>query len=224
MYIDCFSGVAGDMLLAALIDAGVSLMNLERELQRLKDIAEEWRIELSSVLRSQGQISAKYVKVWSKYGEKSVYPPCATPVSAECESSDAGEHSHDGQKNEPEQQLSDTDRHHDHRHDHHHQHHSIDHTHEHGGSYFHSHPILGPTRGLNEITSMILQSQLSDWVKAVSIAAFYELAVAEAKVHGSTVDQVHFHEVGAVSLHIPPRTKHRELHSIDLTVLFSLLD
>ena len=39
---------------------------------------------------------------------------------------------------------------------------------------------------------------LSDWVHAKAVAVFSALAEAEAKVHGSTVEEVHFHEVGAV--------------------------
>jgi hypothetical protein len=45
---------------------------------------------------------------------------------------------------------------------------------------------------------MIQASGLSERVKANSIDMFYEIAVAEAKVHGKTVEEVHFHEVGAV--------------------------
>lgn len=45
---------------------------------------------------------------------------------------------------------------------------------------------------------MIAASDLSDPVKKISTDIFYEVALAEAKVHGKTVDEVHFHEVGAV--------------------------
>lgn len=53
-------------------------------------------------------------------------------------------------------------------------------------------------RGLNEILRIIENSTLNDWVKASASAIFKRLAEAEAKVHGSTPDEVHFHEVGAV--------------------------
>ena len=42
-YIDAFSGVAGDMLLAAVLDAGCPLEELERGLQSLEAIAGEWQ-------------------------------------------------------------------------------------------------------------------------------------------------------------------------------------
>lgn len=48
-----------------------------------------------------------------------------------------------------------------------------------------------------EIVSAIEESGLESPVKATALAAFEALAVAEAKIHGSTVEEVHFHEVGA---------------------------
>jgi uncharacterized protein (TIGR00299 family) protein len=55
-----------------------------------------------------------------------------------------------------------------------------------------------PARTFVEIRSLIEQSALSDGVKARSLQVFEKLAVAEARVHGSSIDHVHFHEVGAV--------------------------
>jgi pyridinium-3,5-bisthiocarboxylic acid mononucleotide nickel chelatase len=55
-----------------------------------------------------------------------------------------------------------------------------------------------PARHLSDIRSIIESSSLSDKVKQKSLAIFERLAVAEAKVHNTTIDKVHFHEVGAV--------------------------
>ncbi len=55
-----------------------------------------------------------------------------------------------------------------------------------------------PARTFVEIRSLIEQSALSDGVKAGSLQVFEKLAAAEARVHGSSIDHVHFHEVGAV--------------------------
>ncbi len=74
-YIDCFSGVAGDMLLAALIDAGVSTELLIQKLKSLTEISDEWQLISSRVLKSHGRISGRYVKVDSIYGDKTVLPP-----------------------------------------------------------------------------------------------------------------------------------------------------
>lgn len=55
-----------------------------------------------------------------------------------------------------------------------------------------------PHRHLQDIRTLINGSRLSDRTKAMSIAVFEKLAEAEARVHGTTKDEVHFHEVGAM--------------------------
>ena len=55
-----------------------------------------------------------------------------------------------------------------------------------------------PHRRLPDIKKIILESSLPDKVKGDSLRAFEKLAAAEAQVHGSSPDEVHFHEVGAV--------------------------
>jgi len=83
---------------------------------------------------------------------------------------------------------------HDHSHDHGHEH-TEKHDHVHAQSHGHHHHH---DRNYKIIREMIESSDLSDRVKKLSIDMFYEIAVAEAKVHGKSVDEVHFHEVGAV--------------------------
>src|SRR4051794_32624031 len=53
-------------------------------------------------------------------------------------------------------------------------------------------------RHLADISGLIEMSDLPGGVKERAIAVFTRLADAEAKVHGTTRDQIHFHEVGAV--------------------------
>ena len=55
-----------------------------------------------------------------------------------------------------------------------------------------------PHRRLPGIRTLITHSALSSRVKATSLKVFQRLAEAEAQVHGTTPNQVHFHEVGAV--------------------------
>lgn len=74
---------------------------------------------------------------------------------------------------------------------HEHHHHEHEH-HEHAHEHEHHH------RRLSDIESMIFSSELSERVKRESIRAFSILAEAEAHVHGTTPDKIHFHEVGAV--------------------------
>lgn len=53
-------------------------------------------------------------------------------------------------------------------------------------------------RHLHHITEMIDQSVLTERQQQLAKDIFSKLATAEAKVHGSTIEKVHFHEVGAV--------------------------
>src|SRR5260370_37789064 len=55
-----------------------------------------------------------------------------------------------------------------------------------------------PQRHFGEIRAMIISSALAETVKRPAIAIFEVLAEAEAKIHNTTPDHVHFHEVGAV--------------------------
>ncbi len=67
------------------------------------------------------------------------------------------------------------------------------------GTHFHvRHGEEQPHRHLSDVRRIIEAGQLPDRVVARSIDAFTRLAEAEAGVHGSDVEQVHFHEVGAV--------------------------
>ncbi|MCY6355032.1 nickel pincer cofactor biosynthesis protein LarC [Clostridium sp. ZS2-4] len=87
-------------------------------------------------------------------------------------------------------------------HDHHDYIHGHDHQHSHGDSHEHyqhchehNHHIH---RNLNDIEDIINSSSLSDNVKKLSLNMFMKVAHAESKVHGKSLYQVHFHEVGAV--------------------------
>ncbi len=55
-----------------------------------------------------------------------------------------------------------------------------------------------PARHLRDVRRLIAESTLSEKVKKTSIAVFERLAWAEAHIHGVLVDEIHFHELGAV--------------------------
>lgn len=77
--------------------------------------------------------------------------------------------------------------HHDHHgHDHHH------HGHPHGETTEHHH------RNLYDIEKIIDDSTLQEEVKTLSKAMFMKVAKAEAKIHGTSLEGIHFHEVGAL--------------------------
>lgn len=53
-------------------------------------------------------------------------------------------------------------------------------------------------RNLKDIAAIINGSSLNDRVKKTSMDMFMRIAQAEANVHGESIDEVHFHEVGAI--------------------------
>jgi len=85
---------------------------------------------------------------------------------------------------------------HEHEHDHDHNHHHGDKTGKH--QHHHSHDDHHGHRNLKDIETIIDSSALAEKVKTVSKSIFSKLAYAEAKIHGKPVDEIHFHEVGAV--------------------------
>jgi uncharacterized protein (TIGR00299 family) protein len=72
------------------------------------------------------------------------------------------------------------------------------HDHGHAHDHAHGHEQRGEHRGLRDILALIEGSGLEEAVKARASALFRRLAEAEASVHGTTAEEVHFHEVGAV--------------------------
>jgi uncharacterized protein (TIGR00299 family) protein len=168
-YLECFSGVSGDMFLGALIDAGVSPRRLEDAVAALGVGA---RLEISRVVRSG--ISATKVDVWVD-GEKDLpreeYWAKQDVALGPATKKPKHEHGH----------------HHDHEHDHEHSRAEAPapHSHEHG-------------RGLSEIREIIGKANISDSARKTAISIFEALGTAEAKVHGTSIEKVHFHEVGAV--------------------------
>ncbi len=86
---------------------------------------------------------------------------------------------------------------HDHPHDHHHDHdhcHEDEHTHTHSAHDHHAHSH----RGMKEILEILEKADLTDRARATAVNIFTILGKAEAKAHGTTLEEVHFHEVGAV--------------------------
>lgn len=97
---------------------------------------------------------------------------------------------------------------HEHSHDHHHSHdrehsHAHSHAHSHEHQHSHEHGSFGHShdhgeRHLSEILSIIESSAISNNAKKLASEIFERLGRAEARVHGTTVEDIHFHEVGAV--------------------------
>lgn len=100
--------------------------------------------------------------------------------------------------------------HHEKGHHHEEDHHAHDHSHPHGHHHEHPHghhephghkcrqPHHHEHRNLHDIKNLIEASILAEAVKQKSLQIFSRLAEAEAQVHRTSIDQIHFHEVGAM--------------------------
>ncbi|TVY09417.1 LarC family nickel insertion protein [Paenibacillus cremeus] len=123
LYLDCFSGISGDMTLAALVDAGADRTYIEDELSKIR--IEPFSLEWKRV--NKRGISSMKMDV--------VLDPNSPPK--------------------------------------HHRHYS-------------------------EIVELIHHAGFNERVVKLSLAIFEKIAVAEAKIHNTPIDRVHFHEVGAI--------------------------
>jgi len=172
------------MFLGALIDAGVSATLLEKTVSELNLGA---RLEISRVIRSG--ISATKVDVWVD-GEKDV--PREEYWAREEKHSHETSHAHA----------------HDHEHSHEHAH--VGHSHSSHGESSRTEPALSLPkavsaphehshgRGLTEIRGIISLASISASAQRTAIAIFEALGAAEAKIHSTPIESIHFHEVGAV--------------------------
>ncbi len=176
LYLDCHMGVAGDMLMAALLE-------LLPEGERAAFIA--WLNGLgipgvhAEMLRSaKCGVMGTHVTVTvhgedeedfhhhDRHGEEPMRGPHGHCHDAPAEAPDAPGHHH-----------------------HHHGEHDHDHAHDHGG-YHHA--------SLGEITAIINGLDVPQGVKERAARVYTEIAKAESAVHGREVGEVHFHEVGAM--------------------------
>ncbi|ETW08503.1 hypothetical protein H310_01068 [Aphanomyces invadans] len=194
-YFDCSAGAAGDMILASLIDAGAPLDAIKAGLLTIPAIRGEWDILTERVWRGTGLIAATKIHVSSIYDHESLPAPQhgeAAANDAPHEQSKQVFQDHDDQIHQ--RHHHDHDHHHGHSHDHSHHHDLENHSHgpNHDGHVDHEH------RNYRTIAAMIDASEMSPWVKENSKRVFHCLGEAEASVHGTTMDKVHFHEVGAI--------------------------
>lgn len=168
LFLDCFSGISGDMTVGALCDLGVQPSAFEWELSKV-DIGD---FHLHFERASRRHIAG--VKFGVHSGAVHTHDQ-DEPVD---EHGQTHVHAHD--------HGPDCDHDHGHgAHDHHHHHDHGDDEHEHGRSYA-------------EIRALIAASDLSDFVKKHALGIFRRIAEAEAKIHNAPVESVGFHEVGAL--------------------------
>ncbi|MCC6176021.1 MAG: nickel pincer cofactor biosynthesis protein LarC [Chloroflexi bacterium] len=121
LYVDCFSGISGDMLLGALLDAGLSLDTLRAELGKVP-------------------VGGYRLEAWQNVSHGIAGTRLDVLVDEQAQ----------------------------------------------------------PERRLADIQALLDASGLDPWVRSTAAAIFGRLASAEAKIHATSVEAVHFHEVGAV--------------------------
>ena len=149
LYLECYSGISGDMTVAALLDLGADREVLKESLKSLP--VGGFRTEITRV-------------------KKSGLDACDFSVILEQDNHDHDmEYLHGSEKSYT---------------GHHEYTHSYEHPHEH--------------RGMKEITEIIQKSEMTVRAKKMAMRVFDILAQAESKAHGVPVEEVHFHEVGAV--------------------------
>ncbi|MGI5868969.1 MAG: nickel pincer cofactor biosynthesis protein LarC [Kiritimatiellia bacterium] len=89
---------------------------------------------------------------------------------------------------------------HDHAHEHGHEHeheHEHEHAHDHGHHHHHHHHAH-EHRNLADVSAVIDRGDMSEAARALAKRIFQIIAEAEAQAHGKPIDEVHFHEVGAI--------------------------
>ncbi len=172
--LECEAGVAGDMLVAALLDLGGDEKKLLDALKSLP--VDGYEIKISRVKKA-GIDAMDFDVVLDEEHQNHDH---------DMEYLHGGEHHHE---------------HHGHGHDHHHgdSHHGQDHHH---GDSHHGHEHHGHGehvhRHLSDIYQIFDASSLSKKAKALAKRMFEIVAESEAKAHAMPVEEVHFHEVGAV--------------------------
>lgn len=175
-YLDCFAGISGDMFLGALIDVGVPLAVLEEATAALR-LGASLRVE--TVDRS----GISCTKVHVMEGERLAEEPAVEEGFAQ-------------QRHQaPQTQQLKTQ--HLHKTGHAHGHSSVEavtakeEAHEHEHAHVHG-------RSLSVIRTLIQGARLEAPVKEMAVRAFELLGASEAKIHNVSVEEIHFHEVGAV--------------------------
>ena len=154
LYLECYSGISGDMTVAALLDLGGDRTVLDKVLRSLPISGFETKI--SRVVKS-GIDACDFDVVLDKEHEN---------------------HDHDMEYLHG-----------------HHEGHERNHAHGTGTAQDHHHH---EHRGIKEITYIIEHSAMTENAKKIALRIFEILAEAESKAHNVPVDEVHFHEVGAV--------------------------
>ncbi len=193
LYLDCFSGVSGDMLLGALLDAGLPFDELQAALGSLA--VGHYQLRAPRVLRAG--VSATRFLLDEPGGDAQASPVPAAEAHADHSHSHAEAHTHVHVHVHSHSHAHAHGRSHGHGHDHDHAHHGAEgHDHDHGHSS--GHGASHPHRTVREIETLIGGSALPAASRERAVALFRRLAEAEAEIHQMPIERIHLHEVGAL--------------------------
>ena len=178
LYLECGTGISGDMTVAALLDLGADKDKLLRVLEGIPGNGFDVRI---SRVKKAGIDCCDFDVVLDEEHDGHDH---------DMEYLYGHLHEHDHEHDHHHHHDHDHDHHHDHDHDHDHEH---DHDHDHDHDHHHHHHT-----GMKEIREIIGHLTMTDGARALALRIFEILAQAESEAHGVPVDEVHFHEVGAI--------------------------
>lgn len=191
LYLECASGISGDMTVAALLDAGASEDVLRRALDSLP--VEGFSVQVRRVQKS-GLDACDFAVLLDDAHENHdhdmayLHGPAGDPPHGH-----GHVHGHDRAHDHARGGASPNDHARGHSHPHAHEDES-----PHAPARDHAHSHSHEHRGLPEILAIVEAADMSERAKATARRVFQVLAEAEAAAHGVAVDEVHFHEVGAV--------------------------
>ena len=195
LYLECGTGISGDMTAAALLDLGADEGKLRRVLEGIPGGG--FLIGISRVKKS-GIDCCDFNVILDEAHDGHDHDMEYLYGHLQSGHHDHGHHGHEHGHD-----------HHDHGHhghehgcDHHdHDHHDHDHHHEHGhdhDDHDHGHDHHHHHTGMAEIREIIGGLAMTDGAKELALRIFGILAEAEAEAHGVSGEEVHFHEVGAL--------------------------
>ena len=220
LYLETSSGISGDMFVAAMIDLGADPEALERALNSIP--ADGFMVEISSVKKS-GIACCDFNVILDAAHENHdhdmayLYGPA--PVSSvapqeeahhcHCHEDEEAHHCHCHEEEEAHHCHchEDEEAHHCHCHEDEEAHHchchedkEAHHCHGHGGEEPHHHHEHHHHHGrhLAEIMGIIDATDMTDSAKALAGKMFHIVAEAESLAHHMPLEEVHFHEVGAI--------------------------
>lgn len=193
LYFDCATGISGNMAIGALLEICDGEQYLRDELAKLGVPG----YQLNVIKRDSHGIDGTYVEVLEA---NTGIPVDAIHDGNKNVGSSATLGLHHGHTHSHHHELDSSPEHHSHGHCHEHEHnHSLDnhcdnHQDDHDNNHNHNHVH----RTYADIKQIIERSGITEDAKNLSKSMFHKVAVAEAKVHGKPIDEVHFHEVGAI--------------------------